>query len=104
MLPDYWTLALLLLLAGACVFIARREDRRQITRYLRLGGARVLAFRKKYADRLQTFYEVDYRELNGRVMRANFSWHRKMGVSRNAEQILKQPEAHGEKEDQETMI
>jgi hypothetical protein len=92
-MPDNnWKLVLMVLIAGASVFISQREDRRHITRYLRLGGARVLAFRKKYADRFQTFYQVDFKELNGRVMRANFSWHRKMGVSRSGDEVLKQPE------------
>jgi hypothetical protein len=35
---------------------------------------------------------VDFVELNGREVRAIFAWHRRMGVSRSGEQILKQPE------------
>ena len=87
----HWKTIAFLLLAGAVWLIARHEERRHITRYLRLGGARVISIRRVYSVRWQTYYNVSFEEHTGRLMNAVFSWQRKAGVVRGDERVLRQP-------------
>jgi hypothetical protein len=61
-------------------------EKREIDRFLRLGGCRILRFRWKpfvgflAMDKKSKHYEIDFEEQNGRRVRAIFTFTTRLGV------------------------
>ena len=79
-------LALAIAIAPLLIWLDIRYERREITRFLRLVGARVQRFRWKPfvglfgIDNKSKHYEVDFEEGSGRVVRAIFTYTTGVGV------------------------
>jgi hypothetical protein len=81
-------------------------ERRQIERYLRVGGARILKFRWKPllgwmgADNKSKHYEVTFEEHTGRVLKGIFTYTSVVGVMQTSLIVLRDHHAEPTHDDQ----
>jgi hypothetical protein len=91
---ELWILGGLLIVGVAYITVDILYERRQIERYLRIGGARIVGFRWKPflgwmgADRKSKHYEVTFLEHSGLLMQAIFTYTAGVGVTKTSDRIL----------------
>lgn len=92
-----WILPVLLLGGIVYTVLDIRYERKQIARFLNVGGARILQFRWKPflgwmgADSKSKHYEVTFEEHSGRIIRAIFTYTSGLGVMKTSDRILREP-------------
>ena len=99
---EVWIFCALLMAGIAYTVIDIRYERRQIDRFLRVGGARILKFRWKPflgwmgADSKSKHYEVIFIEHSGRIIQAIFTYTAGIGVMKTSDRILRDPTQEAE--------